>query len=126
MWLKYWNSIKVFVIFIEKLKKHLKTILFLFLSSRFLGQVPSYYQSVNLNLTGDLLKNELSNLIINTHQNLIPYTSSTLDTWDVIKSSDIFSLDTSKVMLVYGYNDNDAIVNPEKYEPQSPIRILEG
>ena len=23
-------------------------------------------------------------------------------------------------------NDNDAIENPEKYEPQSPIRILEG
>ena len=96
------------------MKKHLKTILFLFLSSRFLGQVPSYYQSVNLNLTGDLLKNELSNLIINTHQNLIPYTSSTLDTWDVIKSSDIFSLDTSKVMLVYGYNDNDAIVENDR------------
>ena len=96
------------------MKKLLKTILFLFLCSRFLGQVPSYYQSVNFNLTGDLLKNELSNLIINTHQNLIPYTSSTLDTWDVIKSSDIFSLDTSKVMLVYGYNDNDAIVENDR------------
>ena len=75
------------------------------------GQVPVYYQSSNLNLTGDLLKNELSNLIINTHQNLIPYTSSnSIDTWDIIKSSDVFAFDTSKVMLVYGYDDNDAIV----------------
>ena len=98
----------------NKLKNLLNTILLLFLSSSFLGQIPSYYQSINLNLTGDQLKNELSNLIINTHQNLIPYTSSSLDTWDVIKSSDVFSLDSSKVMLVYGYNDNDAIVENDR------------
>ena len=79
------------------------------------GQVPSYYQSINLNLTGDLLKTELSNLIISTHQNLIPYTSTnSVDTWDVIKSSDIYSSDPSKVMLVYGYNDNDAVVENDR------------
>ena len=98
----------------KKLKNLLNTILLFFFSSSFIGQIPSYYQSINLNLTGDQLKNELSNLIINTHQNLIPYTSSSLDTWDVIKSSDVFSLDSSKVMLVYGYNDNDAIVENDR------------
>ena len=71
--------------------------------------MPAYYQSIDLTLSGQPLKQELSNLISSTHQNLIPYTSnSSIDTWDVIKSSDTYILDTSKVYLVYGYNDNDA------------------
>ena len=102
------------------MKKIIKTLFLLIFSSTLWGQVPLYYQSINLNLTGDLLKNELSNLIINTHQNLIPYTSSnSVDTWDVVKSSDVFALDTSKVMLVYGYNDNDATVENDRTRAKS-------
>ena len=100
---------------IKSLKKILQTLFLLIFCNPVWGQIPAYYQSINLNLSGDLLKNELSSLIITTHQNLIPYTSSnSLDTWDVIKSSDIFNMDTSKVMLVYGYNDNDASVENDR------------
>jgi len=54
------------------------------------------------------MKLQLSDLIVETHENFIPYTSSqNIDTWDVIKSSDTYLLDTSKVFLVYGYDDND-------------------
>ena len=68
-------------------------IFFCFSVSR--GQIPSYYQNINLNLTGDQLKNELSNLISTTHQTQVEYTSSvSIDTWDVIKVSDGFSSDT--------------------------------
>lgn len=80
-------------------------LIFVFYKSQF----NLYYQSIDLNLSGDPLKVQLSNLISNTHQNLIPYTStSTIDTWDVIKTSDTYLSDTSKVMLIYGYNDTDA------------------
>ena len=53
----------------KKLKNLLNTILLFFLSSSFIGQIPSYYHSINLNLTGDQLKNELSNLIIQNTNN---------------------------------------------------------
>ena len=93
-------------------------IFFCFSVSR--GQIPSYYQNINLNLTGDQLKNELSNLISTTHQTQVEYTSSvSIDTWDVIKVSDGFSLDTSKVLLVYGYNDNDASVENDRTRAKS-------
>ena len=97
-----------------------KFIFIFFCSSLSTGQIPSYYQNINLNLTGDQLKNELSSLITTTHQNLIEYTSSnSIDTWDVVKSSDVFALDTSKVLLVYGYNDNDATVENDRTRAKS-------
>ena len=97
-----------------------KYIFIFFCSSLSTGQIPSYYQNINLNLTGDQLKNELSALISTTHQNLIEYTSSnSIDTWDIVKSSDVFALDTSKVLLVYGYNDNDATVENDRTRAKS-------
>ena len=105
---------------INSLKKILQTLLILINSISYWAQIPSYYQSINLNLSGDLLKGELSDLIINTHQNLIEYTSSnSIDTWDVVKSSDIYSMDTSKVMLVYGYDDNDGSVENDRTRSKS-------
>ena len=102
------------------MKYLLKVIFIFFCFSVSIGQIPSYYQSVNLNLNGDQLKNELSTLISSTHQNLIEYTSSSsIDTWDIVKSSDVFALDTSKVMLVYGYDDNDATVENDRTRAKS-------
>jgi endonuclease I len=102
------------------LKYLFKFIFIFFCSSLSTGQIPSYYQNINLNLTGDQLKNELSALISTTHQNLIEYTSSnSIDTWDIVKSSDVFALDTSKVLLVYGYNDNDATVENDRTRAKS-------
>ena len=63
---------------------------------------------IDFTLTGDSLKHQLSTLITSTHHTRLEYTSSSSqDTWDVIKSSDTYLLDTSKVFLVYGYDDND-------------------
>ena len=71
-------------------------------------QLIPYYQNLDLSLSGEMLKLQLSDLIISTHQYFIPYTSSqNIDTWDVIKTSDTYLLDNSKVLLVYGYDDND-------------------
>lgn len=102
------------------MKYLIKFIFIFFCFSVSKGQIPSYYQNINLNLTGDQLKNELSTLISTTHQTLLEYTSSfSIDTWDVIKVSDEFSSDTSKVLLVYGYNDNDALVENDRTRAKS-------
>jgi len=72
------------------------------------AQTPSYYQNVDFTLTGDSLKEELSDLIIVTHSSPLEYTfSNSTDTWDVIKQSDLSLLDNTSVLLVYGYDDND-------------------
>ena len=102
------------------MKYFLKFIFIFFCLSVSIGQIPSYYQNINLNLTGDQLKNELSTLISTTHQTQLEYTSSvSVDTWDVIKVSDGFSSDTSKVLLVYGYNDTDASVENDRTRAKS-------
>ena len=102
------------------MKYFLKFIFIFFCFSVSTGQIPSYYQNINLNLSGDQLKNELSTLISTTHQTQLEYTSSvSVDTWDVIKVSDGFSSDTSKVLLVYGYNDNDASVENDRTRAKS-------
>ena len=72
------------------------------------AQTPIYYQSIDFTLTGDSLKDELSNLINITHSSPLEYTSSnSIDTWDVIKQSDLNLSDTSSVLLIYGYDDTD-------------------
>ena len=85
----------------------MKKILFIFLPLFSFSQIPNYYNSIDFSQEGDVLKNQLSTLIINTHSTLVPYTSSTLDTWDVLKESDISTEDN--VLLVYGYNDTDDV-----------------
>jgi len=85
-----------------------------------IGQTPVYYQSINFSLTGDSLKEELSNLILTTHNSLIEYTSSnSIDTWDVIKQSDLYLMDTTKVLLVYGYDDNDQAFENDRTRDKS-------
>ena len=102
------------------MKYLLKFIFICFCFSVTTGQIPSYYQNINLNLTGDYLKNELSTLISTTHQTQVEYTSSiSVDTWDVIKVSDGFTSDTSKVLLVYGFDDNDAAVENDRTRSKS-------
>ena len=71
------------------------------------AQIPAYYSSVDFNQDGNALKGDLSTLIIDTHTNLIPYTSSSTDTWDVINESDLDVTISKNVILFYGYNDDD-------------------
>ncbi|ULC58387.1 endonuclease [Flaviramulus sp. BrNp1-15] len=72
----------------------------------FLGisQIPSYYNDVNLNQTGQSLQDELATKIISTHATFLSYTPGV---WDALKQTDLDPNDNSKVLLIYGYNDND-------------------
>ena len=100
--------------------RYIFKLVFVFVYCVGLSQVHPYYQYINLNLTGDLLKNQLSNLISTTHQNKLEYTDNfSLDTWDLIKLSDVATNNSSKVLLIYGYNDNDASVENDRTRDKS-------
>ena len=77
----------------------------LFLPFLLIAQIPSYYNDVNLNLTGTALKDELATKIINTHTLFLSYSQ----VWDASKVTDLDPNDgtQSNVILIYGYNDND-------------------
>ena len=65
--------------------------------------IPSYYNDVNLNLTGTALKNELATKIISTHTRNLSYTKI----WNASKITDLDPTNSARVLLIYGYNDND-------------------
>lgn len=70
------------------------------------AQTPDYYSSIDFSQQGDALKTQLSNLIIETHITDIPYTSSSTDTWDILRISDLENPNSENVLLVYGFDDN--------------------
>lgn len=76
-------------------------------SSLALSQVPGYYSSIDFNQDGTSIRIQLSELISNTHHTYIPYTSSSTDTWDILRQSDIEYENSTDVLLIYGYDDND-------------------
>jgi len=86
------------------MKKQLLFLVF-FISVYSIAQVPSYYNDVNLNLTGTSLKNELASKIISTHTNYLSYS----EIWYASRITDLDPNDSSNnnVLLVYGYDDND-------------------
>ncbi|CAL2085445.1 endonuclease [Tenacibaculum sp. 190524A05c] len=65
------------------------------------AQIPTYYNDVNLNLTGVSLKNELATKIINTHTNSLSYSNI----WDASQITDENPLNSSEVLLIYGYEN---------------------
>ena len=88
------------------MKKILYSIfLFLFIIP-FYGQIQPYYNGLDFTKTGTDLYFELSNRIITTHT-AIPYTSSSTDTWDVLKQAEEDPENNLNVLLIYGYNDSD-------------------
>ena len=82
-------------------------LLVLIYSYSILAQIPDYYSSIDFNQDGTSVRVQLSNLIINTHHTFIPYTSSSTDTWDIIRDSDLEFENSNDVLLIYGYDDND-------------------
>ena len=82
-------------------------LLFIFLLLGILGygQVPSYYSDVNLNLSGQLLLNEISDKITTTHTTFLSYTPGV---WDALKQTDLDPTDSGKVLLLYGFDDTDS------------------
>lgn len=74
------------------------------------AQIPSYYNGVDLNLTGMSLKNELTSKITSSHSNQISYSQ----VWTVLKQSDLDPTDSEDVILVYGWDDTDAIEDNDR------------
>ncbi len=78
------------------------------------AQVPEYYASVNFESQGTDLQAQLSNLISATHTTFIPYTSSSTDTWDILRISDLEFNNSSNVLLIYGHNDTDGVFSTDR------------
>ena len=81
-----------------------KQILFLSicLYSIFILAQESYYDDVNLNLTGISLKEALATKIITTHTNNLSYTPGI---WNAVMVTDMNPIDNSEVLLIYGFED---------------------
>lgn len=94
------------IIFLNLNKSLLIALLFPFALT---AQIPAYYSSVDLTQSNENIKTQLTALISDTHTTLIPYTSSNTDTWDVLKQSDLENQTSNNVLLVYGYDDTDAL-----------------
>ncbi|WP_299104674.1 endonuclease [uncultured Tenacibaculum sp.] len=68
------------------------------------SQIPTYYNDVNLNLTGTALKDALATKITSTHTTNLSYTPGV---WDALKQTDLDPTNNNKVVLIYGYSDTD-------------------
>lgn len=75
------------------------------------AQVPAYYNSVNLNTTGQSLKNNLANKIISSQNQTISYTPGV---WNALRQTDLSATNSSKVVLMYGYNDSDGNASTDR------------
>lgn len=69
-----------------------------------------YYNDVDLTLAGIPLKEELATKIINTHTRTLTYSQ----VWDALKIVDIVPTNSSKVFLVYGFDDDDGNVTTDR------------
>jgi len=69
------------------------------------AQAPAYYDDVNLSLTGQNLLSELATKVTNTHTTNISYTPGV---WNALQDADINPDNSSNILLIYGYNDQDS------------------
>ena len=76
-----------------------------------LAQIPSYYNNVNLTLSGNALKTELSNKITVTHTTDLAYTPGV---WDALRLTDIDATNANNVILIYGWNDSDSDITNDR------------
>lgn len=91
-------------------------ILFLLISLSALAQIPAYYNGIDFTKSGNELKTQLANLVTTTHTTVLPYTDTNgpIDTWRVIKQSDLDPNNSANVLLIYGYNDTDGIWSTDR------------
>jgi len=68
------------------------------------AQIPSYYNDVNLTLSGTALKSELANKIIVTHTTDLVYTPGV---WDALRLTDLDPSNSNNVVLIYGWDNSD-------------------
>jgi endonuclease I/chitodextrinase len=75
------------------------------------AQTPAYYNDVNLNLTGQNLKNELETKIVATHTNFLSYTPGV---WTALQQADLDPNNSNNVLLIYGYDDTDGDLKTDR------------
>ncbi|MXN89875.1 T9SS type A sorting domain-containing protein [Flavobacterium sp. Sd200] len=88
-----------------------KTLLLFLLPFYCLAQIPEYYSTIDFTLTGDALKDELAELITETHTTELIYTP---DVWNALRQSDLDPDNPQNVLLFYGYNDTDNVVSNDR------------
>jgi len=81
----------------------LALITFISLSTAIIAQ-ESYYDDVNLDLSGIDLKDELAQKTISEHTNQLSYT----EIWSSSKITDVNPENSAEVLLIYGYTDADS------------------
>lgn len=84
-------------------------LLLLLISYSCCAQIPAYYSGVDFTQNAEQIKSQLQTLITTTHTTELVYTSGSsglLDTWTVLKQSDIDMADSDKVLLIYGWDDD--------------------
>lgn len=94
----------------------LKLLLLLIAYSSF-AQVPAYYSNIDFTQSAESIKWQLSTLITATHITELTYTSGSsglLDTWTVLKQSDLDTADPTKVAMIYGWNDASTTVSEHR------------
>ncbi|CAA0153155.1 Protein of unknown function precursor containing a C-terminal secretion signal. Putative endonuclease [Tenacibaculum maritimum] len=69
------------------------------------SQVPSYYNDVNIKLTGHQLKDALATKIISTHTTILSYTP---EVWVALKEADVDPTNNDNVVLIYGWETTNS------------------
>jgi len=78
------------------------------------AQIPSYYSGVDLELTGEPLKNELSDKI-SSNVTFLTYTAASYNTWDALQDGDENPTKTNEVLFIYGWeNGNDGDLSNDR------------
>jgi endonuclease I len=98
-------------------KKMKIKLFFILLSVASFAQIPSYYSGVDFTQSATSVKSQLTNLITTTHTTELVYTSGSsgfLDTWTVLKASDLDPVNSANVLLLYGWNNESATVSEER------------
>lgn len=92
----------------------MKKYLFLLLISYFsFAQIPAYYSSIDFTQSGNTLKTALGNLITTTHTTKISYSPGV---WNALQAADLNPNNSAQVLLLYGYNDIDAIYKNDRLD----------
>lgn len=83
------------------------TSIFLFVFQFFaIAQIPDYYAGLNFSATGEPMKTQLMQLIQETHHTDLQYTPGV---WNALKMTDVDPTNPNRVLLIYGFNDNDNV-----------------
>lgn len=97
--------------------KQFYTLFLLFITAFSFSQEAYYSNGVNnvdFNLTGIDLKNALE-IKISNNTTALPYSSSSFDTWDALKLTDVNPANSSQVLLIYGWeNGTDGSVTNDR------------